>query len=72
MLGEIFRGKASEGAVPGEFFRGMGPAWRSRLLEGPINLLSSFSWARSVNRPWRCGVWAVDNEARELGLRFGR
>ena len=34
LLGEFFRGKAAGGAVLGEIFRGMGPAWRSCLLDG--------------------------------------
>ena len=34
LLGEFFRGKAAGGAVLGEFCRGMGPAWRSCLLDG--------------------------------------
>ena len=51
LLGEFFRGKASEGAVLGEFCRGMGPAWRSCLLEGLINLVSSFSLHGLVECP---------------------
>ena len=51
LLGELFRGKAAGGAVLGEFFRGMGPAWRSCLLEGLINLVSSFSLHGLVECP---------------------
>lgn len=51
LAGRVFRGKASEGAVLGDFFRGMGPAWRSCLLEGLFNLVQSSGWARTVHRP---------------------
>jgi len=50
-LGEIFRGNAAGSPVLGEFCRGMGPAWRSCLLEGLINLVSSFSLHGLVECP---------------------
>ena len=34
LLGEFFRGRAAGGAMQGEFCRGLGPAWRSCLLDG--------------------------------------
>lgn len=44
---KVAHGRLSSGATG---FTGP-PLVRSCLLEGPINLVSSFSWARTVHRP---------------------
>ena len=38
-----------------------GPVWRSRVIEGPIDLVPSSSLHGLLECPWHCGAWPVDN-----------